>query len=173
MSDCGRNISITCPLRSHFQGGNFRGLSRGRGFTLIELLAVIVIISLVSGVMAGSFAAMNESQMFSAAAARVRDLDARARLLGRTGEPAMMVTTSERDGLVLHAEGRGELVSSVEMPEGVRVHLVLVRGGGKAVSFDTFGRSGDYAFTLVDADSISTWVVSGLTGSIERREDGR
>ncbi len=141
---------------------------RGRGFTLIEMLAVIVILSLVAGTTLMNASAVTDDAAFRAAAAGVRDLDARARMFGRSGSPAMLMPTEQRDGLVLNGMGKGDVLAFVTMPAGVTIHLNTEGANEEVIGFDALGRSCDYAIVLHRADRVLTLQVCGLTGQVLR-----
>jgi type II secretory pathway pseudopilin PulG len=139
--------------------------------TLIETLAVIVIISLVAGATIVNLSAASARAELRCTMATIRDMDARARLMGRSGNSVVLTPTEQRDGLLLVTERENELLSTVPMPSGVRVRL-QIDGGEAAVQFDAVGRSVDYELLLEQQDSVRILRVCGLTGLIREAEEG-
>ena len=136
---------------------------RGVAFTLIELLAVIVVASLVAGVATVALAASGESARLHGAAAQWRDLDARARLLGRSLGPVMM--SVDRGVVRLHALATNELISSVALPGGIALDT-----SAAPIEFDRLGRSIDYRVDLHTANRAIRWRICGLTGYVTEAE---
>jgi type II secretory pathway pseudopilin PulG len=138
-------------------------------FTLVELLAVIVMISMVAGIATVGLAASSESARLHAAAAAWRDLDARARLFGRTLGPVVMTLSADRNDVRLHVQGSGELLSEVTFAGGV-TGRILAEPAVDSVAIDRLGRSVDYDVELRSGDRIMTWRVLGTTGLLKERE---
>ncbi len=143
--------------------------SRARGLTLIEVLAVIVIVSLVAGVATMGLASSTHSARVRAAAAQWRDLDARARLFGRTLGPVVMTLNADRTDVRIHVRGSDELLTEVALPVGV-TGRILAEPEPDAIVFDRLGHSVDYDVQLSAGDRIVAWHVYGLTGLIKEGE---
>lgn len=133
----------------------------GRALTLIELLAVIVVASLVAGVATVGLAASGESARLHGAAAQWRDLDARARLLGRSLGPVRI--SVDRGVVRLHVIETNELISSVALPGGISLDT-------SPIEFDRLGRSIDYRVDLHGANRAIRWRICGLTGYVIEAE---
>ena len=133
--------------------------------TLIELLAVIVILSLVAGTAIVSLAAAGDSARLHSTVAAWRDLDSRARMLGRSVGPTAMTVDQERNEVTLRAMQTKELLAMLALPQGVTGEI-----GGRppvdAIEFDRFGRSDDYHVELRTSDRAVEWQVCGLTGYV-------
>ena len=138
-------------------------------FTLIELLAVIVIVSLVTGLATMGLSASNDAAHLRAAVGQCRDLDTRARLFGRTHGPVVMSTGQDGAEILLRAIGTGELLAKVQFPAGVTVRFRAATPL-ESVTFDARGLSMDYGFELHGADRVSRWRVSGLTGLVREAQ---
>lgn len=133
--------------------------------TLIELLAVIVILSLVAGTAIVSLAAAGDSARLHSAVAQWRDLDSRARMLGRSVGPTAMTVDKERNEVSLRAISSNELLAMLALPQDVTGEI----GGSSpvdAIEFDRFGRSADYYVELRSSDRAVQWQVCGLTGYV-------
>lgn len=134
-------------------------------FTLIEVLAVIVIISLVVGVATVGLAAASDSARLRAAAAHWRDLDARARLFGRSLGPVVMSVGDQGNAVTLHSVESNERLTAVVLPDGVWGRL-RVDPRTQSIVFDRLGRSVDYDVEVRTAQRVIQWRVFGLTGLI-------
>ncbi len=139
--------------------------NRGRAFTLLELLAVIVIMSLVAGLATTGLAAAGDQARLRAAAADWRTLDAHARLLGRSGEPVVMVVDEDAGEIRLDAVKSGGRLAGLALPPGVEVEVTGEPGDGP-LTFDRTGRSRDYAVTLGLGGRQLGWEIYGLTGYV-------
>ena len=134
-------------------------------FTLIEVLAVIVIVSMVAGVATVGLAATNDSARLRGAAAQWRDLDARARLLGRSLRPVVMSVGDQGNAVTLHSVESNELLTAVVLPDGVWGRL-RVDPRTQSIVFDRLGRSVDYDVEVRTDQQVIHWRVWGLTGLI-------
>ncbi len=136
-----------------------------RSFTLIELLAVIVIISLTTGIAVVSIATTSESAQLHATVARWRDLDARARIFARSLGPVTMRLKRESQALQLRQDSSGELLAQLHLPEDLGLHLTS-EDPSHAIVFDRLGHSPDYDVKLLTRNRTIHWHVCGLTGCI-------
>ncbi len=134
-------------------------------FTLIEVMAVIVIVSMVAGVATVGLAAASDSARLRATAAQWRDLDARARLLGRSLGPVVMSFDDQRNAVTLHSVESNELLTTVVLPAEVCGRL-RVDPPTQSIVFDRLGRSVDYDVEVRTAQRVIHWRVWGLTGLI-------
>ena len=142
---------------------------REGGLTLIEVLAVIVIVSLVAGVATMGLASTTHDARLRAAAAHWRDLDAKARLFGRTLGPVVMTLNADRTAVRVHVNGSDELLTKVVLPVGV-TGRITAEPGTDAILFDRLGHTVDYEVRLAEADRTVAWQVHGLTGLIQEPE---
>ena len=129
-------------------------------FTLVELLGVIVIVSLAMSVVSVRLGAGSDHARLGEAAARWRDLDARARLLARGEGPVLMLIDERAGSITLRRAGSGEHLAGFLLPRGV-VARVEAR---EPITFDRLGRSPDYVAVLTSEAGERRWRVFGLTG---------
>ncbi len=137
----------------------------GGGFTLIELLAVIVIITLTTGIVTVGLASANTSAQLRGAVAHWRTLDARARTLSRALGPVTMRYEEEPHRLQLSRVESDELLAKIQLPKKVHADLVTEHPTDTIV-FDRLGRTADYDVQMMIDDRVVTWHVCGLTGYI-------
>lgn len=139
-----------------------------RTFTLIELLAVVALSAMALSIAGVHLAAGADEARFSAAVARLRDLDAQARL-GTTPHSATRIEVSRNatEGstrIVLTTAG--EQLALVELAPDVVVSFRTDGQEGNAVEFEARGRSEDYVVEVGLHDRRVQWHVCGLTGWI-------
>ena len=130
---------------------------------MLELLAVVVLISLVFSVAGVRLAATSTHAKLHAATARLRDLDAHARLVARSGEPTVLRLDVQQHRMRVHSIRSSELVSSMQLPEEISAEI-MTSSGQEAIVFDRLGRSQEYRVTLRAGETVITWEVYGLTG---------
>ncbi len=133
-------------------------------FTLIELLAVIAIASLAAAVATVGLASSSDQAHMQAAAARWRDLDAKARAFARCVGPVVMDLDAEGAVVRVRSAKDRELLSELALPAGTAGRIV-VEGSERAL-FDRQGRSADYQVEFGARDNAVRWQVCGLTGWI-------
>ena len=141
------------------------GASGGGGFTLVELLAVIVIITLTTGIVTVGLASANTSAQLRGAVAQWRTLDARARTLSRALGPVTMRYDEQPQLLQLSRVESDELLAKIQLPKKVHADLVTEHPTDTIV-FDRLGRSLDYDVTATIESHSIAWHVCGLTGYI-------
>lgn len=140
---------------------------RRGGFTLIEMVSVIVLLSLVAASAVPLLTSAGQVSELDRSEARVRDADARARLVTRNGVVCGIATSANRNGLEL----QGSELPHVQLPAGCTVGLLDAEGAPiQSISIDLVGRSEDYSIVLVHDNSARTLNVYGLTGWIAIRE---
>ncbi len=139
--------------------------SGGGGFTLVELLAVIVIVTLTTGIVTVGLASANNSAQLHGAVAQWRTLDARARTLSRALGSVTMGYEEEPQWLQLSRVESDELLANIQLPKKVYADLVTGHPTNTIV-FDRLGRSLDYDVTLALENRVVAWHVCGLTGYI-------
>ncbi len=142
----------------------------GGGFTLIELLAVIVIVTLATGIVTVGLASAKTSAQLRGAVAQWRTLDARARTLSRALGPVTMRYEKEPQRLQLARVESDELLAKIQLPKKVHADLVTEHPTDTIV-FDRLGRTPDYDVQMMIDDRVVAWHVCGLTGYIT--EPGR
>ncbi|MEE9128653.1 MAG: prepilin-type N-terminal cleavage/methylation domain-containing protein [Phycisphaerales bacterium] len=142
-----------------------RGASGGGGFTLIELLAVIVIVTLATGIVTVGLASANTSAQLRGAIAQWRTLDARARMLSRALGAVTMHYEEHSQLLQLSRVESDELLAKIQLPKKVHADLVTEHPTDTVV-FDRLGRSADYDVRMMIDDRVVAWHVCGLTGYI-------
>ena len=136
-----------------------------RAFTLIELLAVIVIVTLTTGIVTVGLVSANTGAQLQATVSQWRDLDARARTLGRALGPVTMRYQVQRPLVQLSLLDSGERLAEITLPRKVSARLATDRPTDTIV-FDRLGRTLDYDVTLTLENRITAWHVCGLTGYI-------
>ena len=136
-----------------------------RGFTLVETLLAVVILGLLVGLAAWSFAAPLRRARLDQAVEQIRFLDGSTRQVARdTGRSIRMSIDADRATL-------GRVGSLHGLPSGVRIERVRTpsgeRGGGVVeVEVSRLGLSESYAVLLAGA-KWRRWVfVSGLSGEV-------
>jgi type II secretory pathway pseudopilin PulG len=134
------------------------------------MLAVIVLVSMVAGVTFSNLAAVGADSDRRSAIAQLQSLDSRTRLMSQQGQQVILTTTRDRDGVVLRAASTSEVIGTIALPPGVRVHLQVQDEPVGAIRFDRLGRSLDYTIILEHETANRVIDVAGLTGLI--REGG-
>ena len=143
------------------------------GFTLLEVLGVIVILGMIGaaairGVVA---AASSEDVRLRNAAAQCRELDQRARLLGRTGTPSVMMIGEDRQSLFLRIlDDHYPDIFRVGKLSGIAVYLETAEGHER-ISFDALGRCDDYRIILRLEERMISLSVNGRTGLMQVKKD--
>lgn len=145
-------------------------IQRCRSFTLIETLAVIVVLSLIAGTAIVQLSAVNDGMLIESIASQIRDLDAKARLLSRTGEACQLSFNADSHSLILHGSSSAEAIASVHWPQHLRVEMQTDTDVATVIEFDRFGRSIDYTILLATDASVRTWRVAGLAGYFTAQE---
>ena len=144
---------------------------RRLGLTLLELLAVIVVISLVISVAGVRLAATGTRARLHAVTARLRDLDAHARLVARSGEPAVLRLDVTQRLVRVHTIPANESLSIVQLPQEISAEI-MTSSDQEAIVFDRLGHSQDYRVSLRAGDTVLRWEVYGLTGYMPRSIQG-
>jgi hypothetical protein len=123
-----------------------------RGLSPFEVVSVVVILALVAGLAAVGLASSHERSRLGEAVTRLRDLDARARLLAGNVGPIVLDVTDE----------------SVDVPAAMTVH-VATGGASDLIVFDRMGRSPDYTVTVRASARVKSWETLGISGQIVER----
>lgn len=161
----------TCRSMSCYPG--HRKHAYHGGFTLLEVLGVIVILGMIgaAAIRGVVSAASSEDVRLRSAAARCRELDQRARLLGRTGTPSVMMIGEDRQSLFLRIlDDRSPAIFRVGNLSGIAVYLETADRREK-VLFDASGRSDDYTIILRLEEQVVSLSVNGRTGLIQVKKD--
>jgi prepilin-type N-terminal cleavage/methylation domain-containing protein len=138
---------------------------RRHGFTLVETLAAVVILGLLVGLAAWSFAGPLRRARLEQAVEQIRFVDASTRQLGRdTGGSFRISIDAERAavGRVDSSNRRAEH----SLPAGVRIERVRTASGDHGVDVSRLGLSESYAVLLVGAQWRRWVFVSGLSGEV-------
>ena len=141
---------------------------QGRGLTLIEVLVTTVLIGLVSAALLGMAGGdQHERAQLRTLVRELRDLDARARLVARTGE-AVELSVDETAGRVVVQGARGTTpISERMLPTGAKCSIRRDRVRPvQLIAYDSTGASGDYAFELALGRFQARLDIAGLTGWI-------
>ena len=141
-----------------------------RGFTLLEVLAVVILFSLVASVLTVHLAAASESATFRAAASRLRDMDARARLFARTSGPLVLSLQDQGRSLLLSQVDTGASLLRVDLGEGAAVEIET-DPPRRWILFDRSGRSVDYELALASGEREARWQVAGTTGWMQPADE--
>ncbi|MBI4881780.1 MAG: prepilin-type N-terminal cleavage/methylation domain-containing protein [Planctomycetes bacterium] len=144
--------------------------SNASGFTVIELLAVVSLLSLAMVLGATRLGRATDEARFSRALADVLELDARARLLARSGGAVSLQVGDDRARLVLSRARGGALLGSTTLPRDVTVRLTDPATGKMLaeVRFDRAGRSPDYDVEVALEERRVRRSVAGLSGLVAR-----
>jgi Tfp pilus assembly protein FimT len=139
-----------------------------RGLSPYEVVSVVVILALVAGLAAVGLASSHERSRLGEAVTRLRDLDARARLLAGNVGPIVLDVTDDHQTVWLHALETDELLGSVDVPAAMTVH-VATGGASDLIVFDRMGRSPDYTVTVRASGRVKSWETLGISGQIVER----
>ena len=141
------------------------------GFTLLELMAVIVILSIATGITLAHVSSMTESAQIKACVAALWDLDARARLLSRSAPPTppTLKLTSNGDGLQLIESESGEFLTPPHI-KNATISLLVDSKAVWGIQFDAMGHSVDYTIHLERNGQIIELHFCGLTGWMVRED---
>lgn len=143
------------------------------GFTVIELLAVVSLLSLVMALGAVRLGVATDEAHLSRALADLLEMDARARLLGRSDGAVSLSLESEPKRLVLVRARGGDVLQSTVLPRDASVRLT--DPGSRAplneIRFDRAGRSCDYEVEVRLGEHQARRTVAGLTGLVEKGGD--
>lgn len=151
----------------------------GNGFTVLELLAVLSLVSLVMVLGAARLGVASDEARFSLAVSDLCDLDARARLLSRTGGAVLLSMASEKNRVTLTRARDGAVLDVRALREGavLRLSAVTYAGGAggelSSLFYDCAGRSADVRVELTQGERRVALLLCGLTGQIRREEEPR
>jgi len=145
---------------------------RSQGLTLIEVLVTTVLLGLVSAALLGMAGGeQHERTQLRSLVRELRGLDARARLVARTGEAVeLSVDDAARSVVVRVARGTAPIAERTLPPEAKcsirrdRVHPV------RRISYDSTGASGDYTLDIALGHHQTRLDIAGLTGWITETE---
>lgn len=145
------------------------------GLTLIEVLVTTVLLALVAAALLGQTnGEVHDRARLRALSRELRDIDARARLIAKSGTRVFLSHEAERGVMTLSERGdRGHRTPLVARPldEGARCVLLVDRlRPAHEVSFDPPGTSRDYSLELSIGDRRTRLDVSGLTGWVSEAE---
>lgn len=145
---------------------------RSRGLTLLEVLVTTVVMGLVAAALLRAVGGDDRDRVaLRALVDEVKSLDARARLLARAGEPAVLSGDASGTRLVVHVRGELAPVAERVLPEEARCTLRcdgLSRAS--AIAFDPSGASVDYRVEFEHGGARAVVEVAGLTGWTSVRE---
>lgn len=151
---------LAAPIQS---GGR-----RRRSFTLMELLAVIAIMSLVAAALAVNLGGSSDQTCLMQSLADLREMDARGRLLARTGESSIQLGVDPETHRIRLVDVRtGELVAERDASSGISIAL-LTDHPVDAILLDRAGRSVDYSVRIQAGPHHATLRVCGLSGLVMR-----
>ncbi len=140
------------------------------GFTVLELLAVVSLLSLAMALGATRLGVATDQAHLSRALADLLEMDARARLLGRSGGAVCLSLGSDPARLVLVCARAGDILQATALPRDVLVRLTdpLSREALDKIRFDRAGRSCDYWVEVRLGDAQERRTVAGLTGLVAK-----
>ncbi len=136
-----------------------------RSFTLIEVLAVVVVLSLIAAVSVSSLGNVGTGMQVERTGARLRDLDARARIYARRHEAVRLVSGAAGSGLSVLTLDAQDTILSIQWPPDLSVTVAPVRSDDELV-IDRRGCGPDYRVSVTDGRTTLSWSVLGLTGAI-------
>jgi prepilin-type N-terminal cleavage/methylation domain-containing protein len=146
--------------------------SRRCGMTLIEVLATTLLLGLVAALLIGAtHRPQSERETLRALAQEVRHLDARARLVARSGEAVQLRLDASGSRLSLFVKGDAAPLAERDLPAEARG--LLLRDGVRrdsAITYDPTGASCDYALDLELRGERLRIDFAGLTGWATVRE---
>ena len=146
-----------------------------RAFTLIEVMLVVLLIGLLAGAAAMSFARPLRAARAREAIAQVSAFDAAARQVARrSGGAVQIVIDAYEQRFVRREQGRD--VSSYRLPDGLRIEQVRTGNderdtSQRTVNVSAHGWSRTYAVRVVGPDLDRWLLVAGLSGQVSVIED--
>ncbi len=143
------------------------------GFTVLELLAVVSLLSLAMALGATRLGLATDEAHLSRALADLLEVDARARLLSRSGGAVSVSLETEPLRLVLRRARARDVLGSTVLPQNVLVRLtdLVSREAIDEIRFDRAGRSRDYWVEVRLGDAQVRRTVAGLTGLVAKGGD--
>ena len=146
-----------------------------RAFTLIEVTLVVLLVGLLAGAAAMSFARPLRAARVREAVAEISAFDAAARRLARRSgrEVEMMIDVYEQR---LTRSEQDREPSHLSLPSGLRIEQVRSSGSAShesqvAIRVTPHGWSRSYAVRIVGAELDRWLLVAGMTGQITVIED--
>jgi prepilin-type N-terminal cleavage/methylation domain-containing protein len=146
-----------------------------RAFTLIEVMLVVLLVVILAGAAAMSFARPLRAARAREAIEQIRAFDAAARQVARrSGREVEIVLDAYRQELVRREQGRD--VSQVRLPNGLRIDQVRTSGDARegldlSLSVSPHGWSRSYAMRLVGLEFDGWLLVAGMSGQVTVIED--
>jgi hypothetical protein len=135
--------------------------------TLAEVLCVVVLLSLVAAATWRGVGGRTSAASAERGRAGMLEVDRRARLLARRGEPLALTLSVNGWSTVaeVRAVGSSEVVLRVTLPA-----RIALAGNAPDVGYDAAGRSQDWAGASVCEGVVCRWRVAGLTGWVRLLE---
>jgi prepilin-type N-terminal cleavage/methylation domain-containing protein len=154
------------PYMFHSSNHNSR---RRTGFTIIEVLAVVMILALVSGVVGVRVNAVSASARTQAAVSTILEVDARARILARQGQSAILSLHADGTQLELRRVFETEAIASRPLPSPLRVTVHILNRPSEvtqSIWYDRNGCTDDYSITITDPSTSDqhTLALYGISG---------
>lgn len=140
------------------------------GFTLVEVLAAVTLLGLVASALTVRLAATSEAAAFRALEARLVDMDERARLFARAGEPVVLSAPADAGHVELRVRESGDVLARVALGDGTAFAL-RTTAPAEAIVYDRRGVTVDHSAALRRDDRRARWSVAGATGWIARLDD--
>jgi prepilin-type N-terminal cleavage/methylation domain-containing protein len=174
-----RETSHSWPISTIVKKGTFYFFKKQNvpffGFTLIEVMAVIVIMGLLAGVAALTFARPLAASRARNAQDQILSLDSSARQFARRFGRPVEVAFDFATQTIARRE-RDEIVFSARLPGGCRIEEIRVNGrdeslGEIAIPISSNAMSQSYAVHLVGQDLDRWLVVAGLSGQVTQIND--
>lgn len=149
---------------------------RESGVTLIEVLATAVLLALVAALLLGGagISGRGESrdqEVLRTLVRQMRDLDSRARLAARDGEPVALAWETALRRVALQVKGGTAPLAVRELPEDAEVSVESLASERKGIiEFDATGASPDYALKLRVGTAHTRIEFAGATGWVESEQ---
>jgi len=128
-------------------------------------MAVIVIMALAAGFILPGVAAADDASRCTLLAAKLRDLDRKARLLARSEGRVECTLNQETHTFLLTAENADERIAAVSAQPGTAI-VLRIDGGGRSITFDRDGRSLNYEIEVACGAHAVAYRITGATGHI-------
>lgn len=167
-------------------------MQRG-AFTLIEVMAVVVLLGLLAGSAAWSFADDAQRSFREKAIGQITHADSMARLaarrLGKMNVLRFDFDKQELSRVTFSDELSESVTHSLKMPSGHRIDRIIVPqipylanasqnntfsevdSGVLEIAYSTEGRSVSYAVKLISKDYRGWLILAGLTGQVTLNND--
>jgi prepilin-type N-terminal cleavage/methylation domain-containing protein len=151
-------------------------IRRNSAFTLVEVMAVVLILALLAGAAAWSFARPLTRARTSEAIDLITSFDASSRLAARRFGRGVDMQFELSDQALIRREG-GQVTYRVNLPPGFAIEQIRTAGrvrdaGEVTVECSRMALSPSYALKLIGPGGLERWlVVAGLSGQVTAARD--